>query len=65
MSCYIQIPVLNANSEDLDQTPRSAVSDLGLHCLLMSLLLDARHYWVNVPRSDRTGRRLDLYLFSL
>ena len=28
---------------DPDQTPRSAASDLGLHCLPVSLLLDARH----------------------
>ena len=29
----IKIPVFNANSVDPDQTPRSAASDLGLHCL--------------------------------
>ena len=28
---------LNANSVDPDQTPRIAASDLGLHCLPMSL----------------------------
>ena len=28
-------PVLNANSVDPDQTPHSAASDLGLHCLLI------------------------------
>ena len=44
---YIEIPVLNANSVDPDQTPHSATSDLGLHCLPMSLLWDARHKWVN------------------
>ena len=33
---------LKANSEDTDQTPRSAASDLGLHCLPMSLIKDAR-----------------------
>ena len=27
-----------ANSVDTDQTPRQALSDLGLHCLPMSLL---------------------------
>ena len=37
------IPVLNANSVDSNQTPRSAASDLGLHFLPMSLLWDARH----------------------
>ena len=36
-----------ANSEDLDQTPRSAASDLGPHCLPMSPKRDARHIWVN------------------
>ena len=36
-----------ANSVDPDQTPHSAASDLGLHCLPMSLLWDARHKWVN------------------
>ena len=38
---------LNADSVDPDQTPRSAASDLGLHCLSMSLLWDARHKWIN------------------
>ena len=38
---------LNANSADPDQTPRSAASDLGLCCLPVSLLWDARHKWVN------------------
>ena len=39
---------LNANSVDHDQTPRSAASDLVLHCLPMSHLWDARLKWVNV-----------------
>ena len=39
---YVEIPVLNANSLDPDQTPQIAASDLGLHCLQMSLLRDAR-----------------------
>ena len=43
----IEIPVLNANIVDADQTPHSAASDRGLLCLLMSLLFDARHKWVN------------------
>ena len=42
-----EIPVFNANSVYPDQTPRSAASDLGLHCLPMSLLWDTRHKWVN------------------
>ena len=35
---FIQDPVHIANSEDPDQTPRSAASDLGLHCLSVFLL---------------------------
>ena len=31
-------PVVNANSVDADQTPRSATSDLGLHCLPVTFL---------------------------
>ena len=34
----IETSVLNANSVDPDQMPHSAASDLGLHCLPMSLL---------------------------
>ena len=37
---------LNENSVDPDQTPRSAASDLGRHCLPMLLLWDARLEWV-------------------
>ena len=44
------MPVVNANSVDPDQTPRSAASDLGLHCLPMSHLWDARYKWVNQVR---------------
>ena len=36
---FTEIPVLNANSVDPDYTPRSAASDLGLHCLPMSLFM--------------------------
>ena len=35
---FIEIPVLKTNGTDPDQTPRSAASDMGLHCLSMSLL---------------------------
>ena len=41
MFSMIGFLVCNANSTDPDQTPRSAASDLGLHCLLMSILGDA------------------------
>ena len=38
---------LSANSEDPDQTPHSAASHLGVHCLPMSQKWDARLIWVN------------------
>ena len=47
LTCSIEIPLLNANSVDPDQTPRSVESDLGLHCLPMSLIWDIWHKWVN------------------
>ena len=37
---------LFANSGDPDQTPRSAASDLGLHCLPSTLLHVSRLQWV-------------------
>ena len=37
---------LFANSGDPDQTPRSAASDLGLHCLPSTLLRVSRLQWV-------------------
>ena len=54
---FIEIPVSNANSMDSDQTPRYAASDLGLHCLPVSLLWNARHKWVNQdgPQSRSTS----------
>ena len=33
-----------------DQTPHSATSDLGLHCLPMSIFWDARHKWINAQQ---------------
>ena len=36
---------LYANSEDPDQTPHSAASDLGLHCLPITLLGVSRQQW--------------------
>ena len=36
LPCFLEIPVLNANSLDPDQMSRSAASALGLHCLQMS-----------------------------
>ena len=47
LPCFIKMLVINANRVDPDQTPQNAASDLGLHCLPMSHLWDARHKWVN------------------
>ena len=35
--------MVHANNVDPDQTPRSAASDLSLHCLPKSLLWEAKH----------------------
>ena len=42
--------VYHTNSVDSDQTPRSAASDQGFHCLFMSLLGDASYIGVIHPR---------------
>ena len=47
---FIEIHECNANSVDPDQMLHSVASDLGLHCLPMSFLWDARHKWVNDPK---------------
>ena len=39
---------MQANSRDPDQTPHSVMSDLGLHCLPISHIKDARHIWVKM-----------------
>ena len=46
ITMFIEIPIFNANSIDSDQRPRSAASDLCLHCLQMSHLRGAGHKWV-------------------
>ena len=48
LPCFIEIHVFNANSVDPDQTPYSVASDLGLYCLPVSLIWDARHKWVKL-----------------
>ena len=42
-----EIIVFNANNVDPDQMLHSAGSDLGLHCLPVTLSWDARHKCVN------------------
>ena len=43
ITTFIEINVFYVNNVDPDQTPPSAASDLGLHCLSMSFLWSARH----------------------
>ena len=51
LPCFIAKSMLNANSGDPDQTPRSVASDLGLHCLPISILYDARHKCVLIQKA--------------
>ena len=46
---------LFANSGDPDQTPYFAGSDLGLHCLPITLLWVSRLQWVNICIVDFGG----------
>ena len=41
--CFIETPLFDSSSLDSHQMPCSAASDLGQHCLPMSLLWDTRH----------------------
>ena len=43
VTIFVEMSELIANSVHPDQMPRSEASDLGLHCLPMLLLWDARH----------------------
>ena len=47
---YFLSKFLLINSVEPDQTPRSAASDLGLHCLPRSLKRDTRPIWVKQYR---------------
>ena len=46
-----KMATLLANNGDPDQTPRSAASDLGLHCLPSTLLPVSRLQWVKICNS--------------
>ena len=59
LPCFIEMPVFTTNSVDPDQMPRSTASDLGLHCLPMSLLGDTRHKWVNIYSKTSLSRMYD------
>ena len=61
LPCFIETHAFNSNSVDPDQTPRSAASDLDLHCLPMSLLWNARHKWVTAHCMCAQGRQIRLH----
>ena len=49
MECLVRFycyHVLYARSVDPDQTPRLVASDIGLHCMPMSILWEVRYTWV-------------------
>ena len=46
--CLIDILVCNANRVEPDQMLHSAASDLGLHCLPITLSRLSRLKWVNI-----------------
>ena len=51
---------MQANIGNPDQMPHSAASDLGLHCLPMSLKKDARRRWV---KTGSVRKLLNYYVF--
>ena len=53
MFVKILIEFLQAKRGDPDQTPRSAASDLGLHCLPMSYKKDAGLIWAHIKETKR------------
>ena len=54
---------LFANSGDPDHTPRSAASDLDLHCLPITLLQVSRLQWVKVPDKIVADDILFLFIY--
>ena len=58
---YRKMDKLFANSEDPDQTPRSAASDLGLHCLPVTLLGISRLQLVNYFLSASMQELVKIY----
>ena len=56
---------LFANSGDPDQTPHSAASDLGLHCLPITHLWVSRLQWVKLCSVSRHVFIDDIYKFTL
>ena len=62
LSIITEIPVFTAKSLDLDQMPRSAASELGLHCLPVSLIREARNKWVKLGLLDHSSPPILMYL---
>ena len=46
LPCFKEMHVFNANNVYLDQTPLNAASDVGIHCLPVSILWATRHKWI-------------------
>ena len=46
---------LFVNSGDPEQTPHSAASDLGLHCLPITLLGVSRLHWVKETKGNKVS----------
>ena len=63
---FVESPFFNANSVDPDQKPRSAASDLGLYCLPLSLLWDAKLKWVKLSKfgGDWLKTAIHFFLFT-
>ena len=56
---FIEIPSFDANNVDSRQRLHSVASDLGLYCLDIPLLEDARHKWLS-PGLAEPGYALPL-----
>ena len=54
---------LFTNSADPDQTPHSAASDLGLHCLPITLLRVSRLQWVTAYLNEIFFSKTIAYTF--
>ena len=62
---FVKISIVNANSEDPYQTPRSAAFDQGLLSLPVSLLYDARlKYYKCVPKLEQVHSAIRWYVLN-
>ena len=75
LSCFMEILISNEDIVDPDQTPDLvlhylpmslyAASNLGLHCLPMSLLWNSRHKWGNRNWSRDSSNNSDCLILDL